>query len=233
MKQSMALGLSQMVQSQIVKQNAEPAKKEITDIQVVHRRDGDMSRINGPEDNKEQNDLKQSLMVLSDCLFEQKEVEKPKAQIPSKLEEEKSDGDPFKVDHEDSFSLVVSQVIQEEKAQMNQAKLEQVQSKQIQPKQPPKIPVELVEDQVAYGLYNKFASMVGQPGYQTNETWSNDEVVLLNWSIQRYCQNKGITQHDLNPKNWITISGFVPGRTNQQCEAKFNQGLYIYQESNP
>ena len=53
MKQSMALGLSQMVQSQIVKEKAEPAKKEITDIQVVHRRDGDMSRINGPGDNKE------------------------------------------------------------------------------------------------------------------------------------------------------------------------------------
>ena len=82
-----------------------------------------------------------------------------------------------------------------------------------------------MEDNVAYDLYNKLLQQTGNK--IASQGWSNNEVSLLHWSIQRYCKNKGITQHDLNPKNWATISGFVPGRSDKDCEAKFNQGLFL------
>ena len=84
-----------------------------------------------------------------------------------------------------------------------------------------------MEDKVAYELYNKLAYIIEQPDYIHSDEWTNNETTLLNWSIHQYCEKKGITLHDLNPSNWATISGFVPGRGFKECEAKFAQGLYL------
>ena len=86
--------------------------------------------------------------------------------------------------------------------------------------------MELLEDKDAYDLYNKLDGAVKEEGQNDGNDWTNEEVSLLNWSIHRYCKDKGITQHDLNPKNWRTISGYVPGRSDKDCEKKFNNGLY-------
>lgn len=80
----------------------------------------------------------------------------------------------------------------------------------------------LISNEEADRIYQRLAAAQNQ-GVTTKRNWGHDEVKLLEFAVDKYCQssNKGV--NELSTKDWASIAIFVPGRTETQCLYKWKK----------
>lgn len=52
--------------------------------------------------------------------------------------------------------------------------------------------------------------------------WTEEEIKLLSWAINKYCFEAGILKSTIGAKDWEKISMIVPGRNTAQCRYKWS-----------
>ena len=72
---------------------------------------------------------------------------------------------------------------------------------------------EIISNELAQEYFEKLNKIACKKSYHAKRNWSDEEILLLNWSIITYC--KKINESNpfkLDSNDWIEIARFMPGR---------------------